>query len=74
MVRDQVYYNQDSWRGTWAMDGGVLTNQASAIDLLEWMMEKLNQFFARSSTYLVDIETEDTAVATLKFKNGALES
>src|ERR1700737_204977 len=27
--RDQAYYDQDSWRGTWAYDGGVLTNQAS---------------------------------------------
>ena len=28
-ARHQAYYDQDSWRGTWAMDGGVLTNQAS---------------------------------------------
>ena len=36
--RPQAYYDQDSWRGTWAYDGGVLTNQASHhIDLLEWM-------------------------------------
>ena len=27
--RPQAYYDQDSWRGTWALDGGVLTNQAS---------------------------------------------
>ena len=27
--RDQAYYDQDKWRGTWAYDGGVLTNQAS---------------------------------------------
>ena len=24
--RRQEYYSQDSWRGTWALDGGVLTN------------------------------------------------
>lgn len=24
--RDQAYYDQDDWRGTWAYDGGVLTN------------------------------------------------
>ena len=37
--RPQSYYDQDDWRGTWAQDGGVLTNQASHhIDLLEWMM------------------------------------
>ncbi|MHA2061357.1 MAG: Gfo/Idh/MocA family protein, partial [Candidatus Sifarchaeia archaeon] len=34
-TRTQAYYNQDKWRGTWAMDGGVLANQASHhIDLL----------------------------------------
>ena len=71
--RPQEYYDQDAWRGTWAMDGGVLTNQASHhIDLLEWMMGDVESVFAKSTTALVDIEAEDTAVVTLKFKNGAL--
>lgn len=71
--RPQEYYDQDSWRGTWAQDGGVLTNQASHhIDLLEWTMGEVESVFAKSITALVDIETEDTAVVTLKFKNGAL--
>jgi len=34
--RDQAYYNQDYWRGTWKYDGGVFTNQASHhLDLIE---------------------------------------
>jgi len=71
--RPQEYYDQDAWRGTWAWDGGVLTNQASHhIDLLEWMMGDVESVFAKSVTALVDIETEDTAVVILKFKNGAL--
>lgn len=71
--RHQEYYDQDKWRGTWAYDGGVLTNQASHhIDLLEWMMGDVESVFAKSTTALADIETEDTAVVTLKFKNGAL--
>ena len=71
--RDQSYYDQDAWRGTWALDGGVLTNQASHhVDLLVWMMGDVESVFAKSSTALVDIEAEDTAVVTLKFKNGAL--
>ena len=71
--RPQEYYDQDSWRGTWALDGGVLTNQASHhLDLLEWMMGDVESVQAMSSTALVDIETEDTAVVILKFKNGAL--
>ncbi|OCW57005.1 Gfo/Idh/MocA family protein [Hoeflea olei] len=71
--RDQSYYDQDPWRGTWAMDGGVLTNQASHhVDLLEWMMGEVESVFAKSATALVDIEAEDTAVVLLKFRNGAL--
>jgi len=71
--RRQDYYDQDYWRGTWAYDGGVLANQASHhIDLLEWMIGDIESIFAKSTTALVDIETEDTAVAVLKFKNGAL--
>ena len=71
--RTQAYYDQDQWRGTWAYDGGVLTNQASHhIDMLEWMMGEVDSVFAKSATALVDIETEDTAVVLLRFRNGAL--
>ena len=71
--RRQDYYNQDPWRGTWALDGGVLTNQASHhVDLLEWMMGQVESVFAKSTTALVDIEAEDTAVVLLKFRSGAL--
>lgn len=71
--RTQAYYDMDAWRGTWALDGGVLTNQASHhVDLLEWMMGDVESVFAKSTTALVNIESEDTAIAVLKFKNGAL--
>ena len=71
--RTQKYYDQDEWRGTWAYDGGVLSNQASHhIDLLEWMMGPVETVFAKSVTALVDIEAEDTAVVILRFRNGAL--
>jgi len=71
--RDQKYYDQADWRGKWSMDGGVLTNQASHhVDLLEWMMGDVESVFAKSMTALVDIEAEDTAIVTIKFKNGAL--
>lgn len=71
--RPQAYYDQDSWRGTWALDGGVLTNQASHhLDLLEWMMGEVDSVFAMTRTALVDIEAEDTAVVTVRFRNGAL--
>lgn len=71
--RDQTYYDQDDWRGTWAQDGGVLANQASHhVDMLRWFMGPVESVHARGITALVDIEAEDTAVATLKFRNGAL--
>jgi UDP-N-acetyl-2-amino-2-deoxyglucuronate dehydrogenase len=71
--RDQAYYDHDEWRGTWAYDGGVLTNQASHhVDMLEWFFGDVVSVHARALTALAKIETEDTAVATLKFRNGAL--
>lgn len=71
--RDQSYYDHDSWRGTWAQDGGVLANQASHhVDMLSWFMGEVESVHARAITALVNIEAEDTAVATIKFRNGAL--
>jgi len=71
--RDQNYYDHDSWRGTWAQDGGVLANQASHhVDMLCWFMGEVESVHARSITALVNIQAEDTAVATIKFRNGAL--
>ncbi len=71
--RKQEYYDQDAWRGTWAMDGGVFANQASHhIDLLEWLLGEPVSVFAKSRTALVDIEVEDTGVAIITFESGAI--
>ena len=71
--RNQEYYDQKSWRGTWANDGGVLTNQASHhVDMLIWMMGEVESVMAKAVTRLVDIEAEDTVLAILKFRNGSL--
>ncbi|MDQ2105339.1 Gfo/Idh/MocA family protein [Azospirillum isscasi] len=71
--RDQAYYDQDDWRGTWAQDGGVFANQASHhIDLLEWFLGEPESVYAMARTALVDIETEDTGVALIRFGNGAI--
>jgi predicted dehydrogenase len=40
--------------------------------MLEWFFGEVVSVHARSITALAKIETEDTAVATLKFRNGAL--
>ncbi len=71
--RPQEYYDAASWRGTWAYDGGVLTNQASHhIDMLEWMMGGVESVTAMTTTRLANIEVEDTGVAVLRFQSGAL--
>lgn len=71
--RDQAYYDQKPWRGTWTFGGGVLANQASHfIDMLIWLMGDVESVMAKTATRLVNIEAEDTGVAILKFKNGAL--
>lgn len=71
--RDQAYYDQDPWRGTWKHDGGVFANQAiHHVDLLQWMMGPVESVFAKSATRLVNIEAEDTGVVILKFTSGAL--
>ena len=31
--RDQAYYDRDEWRGTWALDGGVLINRPFIISI-----------------------------------------
>lgn len=71
--RNQAYYDQDDWRGTWALDGGVFANQASHhIDLLQWFFGDVESVMAVTRTALVNIETEDTGVALLEFTNGAI--
>src|SRR5262245_11826124 len=71
--RHQDYYDQARWRGTWAMDGGVFSNQASHhVDMLVHMMGEPASVQAKSATRLASIEAEDTGVALLKFADGAL--
>lgn len=71
--RSQAYYDQDAWRGTWALDGGVFSNQASHhIDLLMWMLGEPVAVFAKTRTALVEIEAEDTGVAIITFRSGAI--
>jgi UDP-N-acetyl-2-amino-2-deoxyglucuronate dehydrogenase len=73
--RPQSYYDQDEWRGTKALDGGALLNQASHyVDLIEWIIGPLYGLYANISTISRNIEVEDTAVMQLKWKNGALGS
>lgn len=71
--RTQEYYDHDAWRGTWAYDGGVFSNQASHhIDLLEWMLGTPVSVYATTRTALAHIETEDTGFALIHFESGAI--
>jgi predicted dehydrogenase len=73
--RKQSYYDSAAWRGTIALDGGgALINQAiHTIDLLQWVMGEVESVYGQMDTFTHDgIEGEDTAVAVLRFKNGAL--
>ena len=71
--RGQEYYDQASWRGTWAQDGGVITNQAiHYVDLLQWLMGGVGSVFSLSGRYQHEIQAEDTAVSVLHYKNGAI--
>ena len=71
--RSQAYYDSGDWRGTWALDGGgALMNQGvHGVDLLLWLLDdEVESVFARAEHKVRDIEVEDTAVATIKFKSG----
>mgnify|MGYP000107446676 CR=1 FL=1 len=75
-LRTNEYYRADQWRGTWDKEGGaVLINQAiHFIDALAWIMGGVQavQGTHTNLTHNGVIETEDTAVAMLRFHCGAL--
>ncbi|MDX9827029.1 MAG: Gfo/Idh/MocA family oxidoreductase [Spirochaetia bacterium] len=73
--RDQEYYSKGGWKGTKALDGGgALINQSiHAVDLLLWFMGDADEVCAWTGTIgHQGIEVEDNAVASIRFKNGAL--
>lgn len=73
--RTQKYYDNGAWRGTWQLDGGgALMNQAiHNVDLLAWLMGPVAEIRAHTAMLAHErIEVEDTAIAALKFANGAL--
>jgi UDP-N-acetyl-2-amino-2-deoxyglucuronate dehydrogenase len=73
--RGQAYYDSGGWRGTWDLDGGgSLMNQSiHTLDLLVWMLGRPVEVSAYTACLAhTDIDVEDTAVATMRFENGAL--
>lgn len=72
--RNHGYYDQASWRGTWAEDGGCLMNQCiHGIDLLRWMMGDPICVYAQTRQRFHEyLEAEDVGVALVQFENGAV--
>lgn len=73
--RNKGYYDQATWRGTWAQDGGALMNQCiHGIDLLRWMMgDEVEEVYGATRQQFHDyLEAEDVGMAVVKFKNGAI--
>jgi UDP-N-acetyl-2-amino-2-deoxyglucuronate dehydrogenase len=72
-TRPQEYYDQAPWRGTWEFDGGAIMNQASHyVDLIQWLVGPVESVTAKTATLARRIEAEDTGIAVLKFRSGAL--
>jgi len=73
--RPQSYYDQASWRGKWDMDGGAFMNQASHyVDLLNWLIGPIDSVHSYTATLARNIEAEDTGVANIRWKSGAVGS
>lgn len=73
--RTQAYYDSDIWRRTWELSGGgALMNQGiHTIDMLLHFAGDVESVCAFAETAgHSGIEVEDLAVASLKFRNGAL--
>jgi UDP-N-acetyl-2-amino-2-deoxyglucuronate dehydrogenase len=72
-TRPQDYYDQAPWRGTWEFDGGAFMNQASHyVDLIQWIGGPVESVSAKTATLARRIEAEDSGVAALRFRSGAL--
>lgn len=73
--RNEDYYAQAPWRGTWKDDGGCLMNQCiHGIDLLRWMMgdEVVSVYGVTRQQQHHYLEAEDVGMAVVQFKNGAV--
>jgi UDP-N-acetyl-2-amino-2-deoxyglucuronate dehydrogenase len=74
-TRPQSYFETAKWRGTWEFDGGAFMNQASHyVDLLDWLIGPVESVSAYTATLARDIQVEDTGVAAVRWRTGALGS
>jgi UDP-N-acetyl-2-amino-2-deoxyglucuronate dehydrogenase len=73
--RSKEYYEMDGWRGKWQSEGGgVMVNQTiHQLDLLQWLMGPVDELCGYWDNFNhPTIEVDDTAVAIMRFRNGAV--
>ncbi|MEO1992978.1 MAG: Gfo/Idh/MocA family oxidoreductase [Pirellulales bacterium] len=86
--RDDAYYGPERWQGTQALDGGgALMNQSiHGVDALQWIVGAATEGLAPHDNPVESVlaatairahdqehlEVEDTCVAVLRFRNGAI--
>lgn len=72
--RDDAYYDEVSWRGTWDQEcGGVTVSQAiHLIDALVWFLGEPKSVFARAGSFRQNIDVDDSSVAVIQFESGAI--
>ena len=66
------YYN-NSWHGSWEMDGGVIAQQAiHHLDILQWLGGEIKSVSGTFTQRLNQLEADDTTVAIVEFLDGSL--
>jgi UDP-N-acetyl-2-amino-2-deoxyglucuronate dehydrogenase len=73
--RNRQYFQSSNWRGTWALDGGgALMNQGiHIIDSFQWIAGDVASIFGYVANLVHPyVETEDVAVASIRFKKGCM--
>ncbi|SDK49503.1 Gfo/Idh/MocA family protein [Sediminibacillus albus] len=70
--RSHDYYASAGWRGSWAMDGGMLVNQGiHLVDLLTWFFGDMESIYGEIANQGDYKETEDVASGIISFQNKA---
>lgn len=71
--RDDGYYAHADWRPKRDHGGGSLMNQGvHNVDLLRWLLGPVSAVTGQYATLGHDMDAEDTTVATVRFRSGAL--
>ncbi len=73
--RTQGYYDSSDWRGTWALDAGVFSNQGiHSLDKVQWLAGPVAEVLSATLKpgFQREIEGETLGVVTVRFENGAL--